>query len=88
MSKRKNPVDEAIAYVMTQPLDAATTFVQTLASVVKARAASMPAKPAAHVATRAAAPKAAAKGPQRVTERAPGDPPAADGPLLGEPGVG
>lgn len=37
MSKRKDPKDEAIVYVMSAPLIEASTFVQTLASVVKAR---------------------------------------------------
>jgi hypothetical protein len=39
MSKAKDPKDVAIAYVMHAPLAEAVTFAQTLAAVVKARAA-------------------------------------------------
>jgi hypothetical protein len=53
MSKRKDPKDEAIAYVMNAPLVEASTFVQTLSSVVKARAAQS-AKANAAPATKAA----------------------------------
>jgi hypothetical protein len=43
MSKAKDPKDVAIAYVMHAPLAEAVTFAQTLAAVVKARAAAPPA---------------------------------------------
>jgi hypothetical protein len=37
MSKRKDPKDVAIEFVMGQPIEAASMFVSTLASIVKAR---------------------------------------------------
>ena len=51
MSRKKDPKDVAIDYVMNASVEEASTFVQTLASVVKARAAAKPSKGAASPAT-------------------------------------
>lgn len=63
-TRRRDPKDVAIEFVLTQPLEAAAMFVQTLASIVKARGNGVamqatPAAPRTRKPTTAAAPAAA-----------------------------
>lgn len=54
MSKKLDPKDLAIQFVMTAPIDAAVTFVETLGAVVKARAKTAAAMTAARTEQRKA----------------------------------